>query len=49
LLKVHLELVAPLEQALIDIDAAVAPIQHSARLLTTMPGISEITAHVVVA
>jgi transposase len=53
LLKVHLELVAALEQALIDIDAAVgknlAPIQHSARLLTTMPGISEVTAHVVVA
>lgn len=53
LLKVHLELVAALEQALLDIDAAVgknlAPIQHSARLLTTMPGISEVTAHVVVA
>ncbi len=53
LLKVHLELVAALEQALIEIDAAVgknlAPIQHSARLLMTMPGISEITAHVVVA
>ncbi len=53
LLKVHLELIVALEQALADIDAAVgknlAPIQHSARLLTTMPGISEITAHVVVA
>jgi transposase len=53
LLKVHLELVAALEQALLDIDAAVgknlAPIQHSARLLTTMPGISEVTAHVVLA
>lgn len=53
LLKVHLELVKALEQALADIDAAVgknlAPIQHSARLLTTMPGISDITANVVVA
>lgn len=53
LLKVHLELVVALEQALADIDAAVGknltPIQHSARLLTTMPGISDITAHVVVA
>lgn len=53
LLKVHLELVAALEQALSDIDAAVgknlAPIQHSARLLTSMPGMSDVTAHVVVA
>lgn len=53
LLKVHLELVAALEQALADIDAAVgknlAPIQHSARLLTTMPGVSDVTAHVIVA
>ena len=49
----HLELVAALEQALADIDAAVgknlAPIHHSARLLTTMPGVSEVTAHVIVA
>lgn len=53
LLKVHLDLVAALEQALADIDAAVgknlAPIQHSARLLTTMPGVSEVTSHVIVA
>lgn len=53
LLKVHLELIAALEQALTDIDAAVgknlAPIRHSARLLTSMPGVSEVTAHVVVA
>ena len=53
LLKVHLDLIVALEQALADIDAAVgknlAPIQHSARLLTTMPGISDITANVVVA
>jgi transposase len=53
LLKVHLDLVEALEKAIIDIDAAVgknlAPIQNSARLLTTMPGISEVTANVVVA
>lgn len=53
LLKVHLELVVALEQALAHIDAAVgknlAPIRHSARLLTTMPGVSEVTAHVIVA
>ena len=53
MLKVHLELVAGLEHALADIDAAVgknlAPIQQSARLLTTMPGVSGVTAHVVVA
>lgn len=53
LLKVHLELVVALEQALTEIDAAVgknlAPIQESARLLMTMPGISEVTAHVVLA
>src|SRR5256885_9532479 len=51
LLKVHLELVVALEQALAEVDAAVgknlAPIQESARLLMTMPGISEVTAHVV--
>jgi transposase len=53
LLKVHLELVAALELALADIDAAVgktlAPIQNSARLLTTMPGVSDLTAQVLVA
>jgi len=53
LLKVHLQLVSALEQALADIDAAVgknlAPIKDSARLLTTMPGVSEVTAHVIVA
>ncbi|MGH8491178.1 MAG: transposase [Gammaproteobacteria bacterium] len=53
LLKVHLELVAALEQALADIDAAVgktlAPIHTSARLLTTLPGVSDLTAQVMVA
>ena len=53
LLKVHLMLVATLEQAIADIDAtvgkALASIHESARLLTTMPGISDVTAHVIVA
>jgi transposase len=53
LLRVHLELIAALEQALADIDAAVgktlAPIHSSARLLTTLPGVSDITAQVIVA
>lgn len=53
LLKVHLEVVTALQQAVADIDIAVgkslAPIHDSARLLTTMPGISDVTAQVVVA
>lgn len=53
LLKVHLEVVTALQQAVSDIDTAVgkslAPIHDSARLLRTMPGISDVTAQVVVA
>ncbi len=53
LLKVHLDLVTALEQALANIDATVgktlAPIHQSARLLTTLPGVSDITAQVMVA
>jgi transposase len=53
LLRVHLELIAALEQALADIDATVgktlAPIRDSARLLTTLPGVSDLTAQVMVA
>jgi transposase len=53
LLRIHLDLVTALEQAVADVDTAVgknlAPIQDSARLLTTMPGVSEVTAHVIVA
>lgn len=53
LLKLHLELIGALEAALLEIDADVgkilAPIHNSARLLTTMPGVSDITAHVIVA
>jgi transposase len=53
MLKLHLGLVAALEAALGDIDDAVGkalePIRALARLLTTMPGISNIAAEVVVA
>jgi transposase len=53
LLKVHLELVQSLEGGVEQIDAAVgkslaAPSQEGVRLLTTMPGISEVSARVVV-
>lgn len=53
LLRLHLNLIEALHQALADIDARVgktlAPIQTSARLLTTMPGVSDLTAQVMVA
>jgi transposase len=53
LLQVHLTLVTTLEQAIADIDAtvgkALASVHESARLLSTMPGISDVTAHVIVA
>ena len=53
LLKVHLEVVTALQQAIADIDTAVgkslAPIHSSARLLRTIPGVSDVTAQVVVA
>lgn len=53
LLKVHLELITALQHAVAELDAtvgkALASIHESARLLSTMPGISEVTAHVIVA
>lgn len=53
LLRVHLDLVTALQHALAELDAtvgkALASIHQSARLLTTIPGISEVTAHVIVA
>lgn len=53
LLKVHLDLVAALNHALAELDASVgkalASIQEGARLLSTIPGVSDITAHVIVA
>lgn len=53
LLRIHLNVIESLRQGLADIDArvgkALAPIQASARLLTTMPGVSDLTAQVMVA
>jgi len=53
LLRVHLELVQALKDAVEELDDQVgkscASICESTRLLTTMPGISEITAHAIVA
>jgi transposase len=53
LLKLHLGLIDALQQALATVDADVgktlAPIQECARLLTTMPGVNDLTAHAVVA
>ncbi len=53
LLRLHLDLIAALETALRDLDAALGkalePIRARARLLTTMPGISDVVAQVVVA
>jgi transposase len=53
LLRIHLTVIESLQQAMADIDArvgkALAPIQESVRLLTTMPGVNEITAQVMVA
>ena len=53
LLRLHLQLVDALQAALREIDAslgkALAPIQQAVRRLTTMPGLSDIAAHVIVA
>lgn len=53
LLQLHLGVVAALEEALQQVDAAVgksmAPISEAAARLQTMPGVSEVVAHVIVA
>ncbi len=53
LLKLHLGVVSALERTLAELDVAVGkaltPIRQAARLLTTIPGISDLTAHVMVA
>lgn len=53
MLKLHLGLIAALESALAELDGAagklLAPIQERAALLTTMPGVSDIVAQVIVA
>ena len=53
LLQLHLGLIAALEAAVREVDAAVgtalAPLRAHAALLTTMPGVSDVVAHVIVA
>ena len=53
MLRLHLQVVDALQCALAELDAAVgkalAPIRQRARLLTTMPGVSDLTASVLVA
>jgi transposase len=53
LLRLHLDIIAALEHTLAELDAAVgkalAPIRQRARLLTTMPGVSDLTAQVLLA
>ncbi len=53
MLQLHLDLVDALDAALVEIDGRVGkslePIRASARLLTTMPGVSNLVANVIVA
>lgn len=53
MLKLHLELIDALQKATDEVDATVGkalePIQACAALLTTMPGVSDVTANVIVA
>ena len=53
MLKLHLGLITALQGALAELDAAagklLAPIQERAALLTTVPGVSDIVAQVIVA
>lgn len=53
LLKLHLDVINALQRTLSELDAAVGkaltPIRQGARLLTTIPGVSDVTAHVMVA
>jgi len=52
LLKLHMQLIDALEDALREVDSnvgkALEPIRVGARLLTTMPGVSDIVANVIV-
>lgn len=53
LLRLHMQLIQALEAGLEEIDASVGkalePIRQRVRLLTTMPGVSAVVAHVIVA
>lgn len=51
LLKLHLDLIGALQSALKEVDdsvgKALAPISYAAELLKTMPGVSDVVAHVI--
>ncbi|WP_269506476.1 IS110 family transposase [Burkholderia sp. IMCC1007] len=53
MLRLHLEVIGALEHTLAELDAAVGkaltPIRQRARLLTTIPGVSDLTAQVLLA
>ncbi len=53
MLKLHLDLIKAVERTLAELDAtvgkALTPIRQGCRLLTTIPGISDVTAQVMVA
>jgi transposase len=53
MIRLHLQLIEALETALAEVDAtvgkALAPIRASVTLLTTMPGVSDVVANVIVA
>ena len=53
MLRLHLELIGALESAIEEVDASVgkalAPISYAANLLKTIPGISDVAAHVIIA
>jgi len=53
MLRLHLQVIDALQRTLAELDTAVgkalAPIRQRARLLTTMPGVSDLTASVLVA
>jgi transposase len=53
LLRLHLDIIAALEHTLAELDVALgkalAPIQQRARLLTTIPGVGDLTAQVLLA
>ncbi len=53
MLKLHLDIIGGVEHTLAELDAvvgkALAPIRQRARLLTTIPGVSDLTAKVLLA
>ncbi|AOZ04389.1 IS110 family transposase (plasmid) [Cupriavidus sp. USMAHM13] len=53
MLKLHLDVINALEHTLAELDAtvgkALAPIRQRVRLLTTIPGVSDVTAQVILA